>query len=515
MRVPALGGGRRWHVLAGIALVLAWLLPAHEPNWNQNAHYALVRALADGRTHIDRSVFANRADVLGGGTGDVAIVGDHVYAAKAPGLALWTVPAYVGLETAGNTVTSIDLYRGLWLLTIWAALIPATVLIVLVRMLGDRIAPGYGPITAATLAISTLLLPFASLFFAHALTAMLAFAAFAVLFYERRGASRLGRVAFAGALAGYAIAVELPSVIAVGALAGYLLARTHRRVAGILAYSGGVALGVLPLLIFNKLAFGSITQLSYASVAGGLNREGVFGVTLPSFRVASALLFSTAGLLRLAPVLALSVVGLVLLHRRGHRAEVVLIASLVGAYLVFNSGYETPFGGYSPGPRFLVPIVPFLVLPLALVYERLPVTTVVLAAASAVQMIVITMTNPLYAVFGNWFERLWARQLDRTAFGFDAASHRAMPLFALLLLAAAILALLATPRPTFTRRDVVLCGVLFPSWLLIAHESPRLVETGGLRLVLLYTAVTAAALLALLVPRTVLRDHRVASGSGD
>lgn len=515
MRFPASGAGRRWHVLAGIALVLAWLLPAHEPNWNQNAHYALVRALADGRTHIDPSVFTNRADVFSGGTGDVAIVGDHVYAAKAPGLALWAVPAHMGLEAAGITVGSINLYRGLWLLTVWGAVVPATVLFVLVRILADQIAPGYGPITAATLAISTLLLPFASLFFAHALTAMLVFAAFALLFHERRGASRLGLVASAGALAGYAIAVELPSVIAVGALAGYLLARTQRRIAGVLAYSGGVALGVLPLLVFNKLAFGSVTQLSYASVAGGLNREGVFGVTLPSFHVASALLFSTVGLLRLAPVLALSVVGLVLLNRRGYRAEVLLIASLVGAYLVFNSGYETPFGGYSPGPRFLVPIVPFLVLPLALVYERLPVTTVVLAAASAVQMIVITITNPVLAVFGDWFDRLWARQLARTAIGFGANSGRAMPLVALLLLAAAILALLATPRPSFARRDVVVSGVLLGSWLLIAHESPTLVESGGLQLVLLYAAVTAAAFLALLVPRTMLREQRVASGSGD
>ena len=71
----------------------------------------------------------------------------------------------------------------------------------------------------------------------------------------------------------------------------------------------------------------------------GLNREGFFGITVPSFHVASALLFSTIGLLRLAPVLALALVGLVDLYRRGSRAEAVLIASLFVAYLIFNSGF--------------------------------------------------------------------------------------------------------------------------------------------------------------------------------
>jgi hypothetical protein len=493
-------GPRRWQVLAGLSLVLAWLVPAHDPSWNQNAHYALVRALADGRPYIDRSVFELRGNVVRGGTGDVAVLHGHMYAAKAPGLAFWTLPAFVALKAAGYAKPSSDLYRILWSLSLWAALLPATVLFLLVRLLADRIAPGYGTITAATLGVATLVLPFASLFFAHVLTAVLAFGAFSLLWVERHASARLPVVGCAGLLAGFAVTVEFPSVIVVGALAGYLLAR-ERRVARMLTYCGGAALGVLPLLVYNQWAFGSIAHLSYAGAAGGVNREGLFGVTTPSFHVASALLFSTIGLLRVAPVLVLAVVGVVFLYRRAWRAEALLIAALFFAYLLFNSGYETPFGGFSPGPRFLVPLVPFLVLPLALVYQRLPVTTIVLAAASAVQMIVITMTNPLYAVFGNWFGRLWARNLDRTALGFGGGSHRAMPLFALLVLCAAVFAALATPRPSLSRREIARGVLALAAWLLIAHVSPTLVHNGGPQLVLLYAGVTTAALITLLVPR--------------
>jgi hypothetical protein len=508
MGVPGLARRRRWQVLAGLTLLLAWLVPAHDPSWNQNAHYALVRALADGKPYIDRSVFEMRANVVRGGTGDVAVFHGHSYAAKAPGLAFWTLPAFLALKAAGDAKPSGDLYRILWLLTLWAAVLPATVLFLLVRMLADRVAPGYGTITAATLGVATLVLPFASLFFAHVLTAALAFGAFALLWHERHASARLPVVGCAGLLAGFAVTVELPSVILVGALAGYLLAR-ERRLARMLTYCGGAALGVLPLLVFNQWAFGSITHLSYAGVAGGANRKGLFGVTIPSFHVASALLFSTIGLLRLAPVLLLAAVGVVFLYRQGKRAEALLIAGLSFAYLLFNSGYETPFGGYSPGPRFLVPLVPFLVLPLALVYQRLPVTTIVLAAASAVQMIVITMTNPLYAVFGNWFGRLWARNLDRTALGFGGGSHRAMPLFALLLLCAAVFAVLATPRPPVSRREIARGALALTAWLLIAYESPTLVHNGGPQLVLLYAAVTTAVLISLLVPRMLFAGPRI------
>ena len=47
--------------------------------------------------------------------------------------------------------------------------------------------------------------------------------------------------------------------------------------------------------------------------------------------------------------------ALVPLYRRGWRAEAALIGGLSLAFLVYNAGYDVPFGGDSPGPRFLIP----------------------------------------------------------------------------------------------------------------------------------------------------------------
>lgn len=499
MRLRGLTAGG-WASLAAVALVVAWAIPAQGGNWNQNAHYALVRALADGRPNIDRSL-----SETGDNTGDISFFHGHRYAAKGPGLAFWTLPAFMALKVVGDAKPSGDLFRILWFLGLWATVLPATILFLLVRKIADEIAPGFGTITAMTLGVATLLLPFTTMFFAHVLTAMLGFGAFALLWSERRRHARLRIVAAAGLLAGFAITVELPSAILVGGLACYLLTR-EPRVSRMLAYSGGVVLGVLPLCLFNQWAFGSITHLSYAGVAGGYwNRRGLYGVVAPSFHVATELLFSTRGLVRVTPVLALGAVGILLLHRRGRRAEAFLIAGLSLAYLLFNAGYDNPFGGDAPGPRYLIPIIPFLVLPLGLVYQRFPLMTIVLAAASAFQMIVITMTNPILAVFGDWFGRLWARKIVYTAFGFGPGSNHAMPLFALLLLLAAIFALLATPRPRLSRADLARAGLALLSWLLIAEAAPKLIRNGGGQLVLVYVAVAAATLIVTFLPRTLFR----------
>ena len=47
-----------------------------------------------------------------------------------------------------------------------------------------------------------------------------------------------------------------------------------------------------------------------------------------------------------------------LLYRRGRRAEALTIAAVALAFFVYDSGYWLPFGGGSPGPRFLIPVLP-------------------------------------------------------------------------------------------------------------------------------------------------------------
>jgi hypothetical protein len=242
-------GRRRRGVAAIVALVAASAVLLQPFGYNQGSQLALVKALADGTARID----AYRDY-----SGDESYYRGHFYSDKAPGLALATLPAYEALRAA-------HLPRGVHVLSLWSVVLPAAILLLLVRDLGERVEPGYGTAAAATLAVATLLLPFTGMFFAHALSALLGFAAFALLWREREGPERLAVVALAGLLAGLAVTVEYPLFLVACALAVYALSRSGRvrRAAG---YCLGFVVGVAPLAAYNRWAFGSVLHPAYADV---------------------------------------------------------------------------------------------------------------------------------------------------------------------------------------------------------------------------------------------------------
>jgi hypothetical protein len=433
-------------------VTLAAALVMQASGWAQVSNFALVRALANGTAKIDPYHWETK---------DESWYRGHYYSVKSPVLPALTLPVYEVLKANGGaswayrtaldareqrswrwrpSALPADLYGRnrirtyhvrdrieadtplVWVLGLFGCVLPALGLMLLVRRLGDRLEPGYGVAAAVTLGLCTMVLPFSTLYFSHVLAALLGFAAFAVLWKERDGPGRAALVALGGLLAGLAFATEYPLALGAGVLGLYAISRGARLRRG-LAYAGGALVGALPLFAYNLWAFGSITHLSYANavkVQGltghdvlGSNAGGFFGVGVPDPKVVLDLLFSAKGLFTLSPVLVMGVVGIVLLRRGGRRAEAWVIGGLAVAYLVYNSGYWLPFGGGTPGPRFLMPVVPFLALPLALAYRRFPVTTFALAIPSALFMLTATLTFPL---IGDDFVGFWAKLVDASNF---------------------------------------------------------------------------------------------------
>jgi hypothetical protein len=443
---------RRRGLLAILALGVAYALVIQPLGWAQTSHYALVRALSHGTPKIDAYHWETR---------DKSWYDGHYYAVKGPGLALFTLPLYEALHAVdaerasrwaarrsrenaagrwsaggrpdglyGNSLrralrvrAQIEQETGMvWALGLLGAVLPAVLLMLLVRSLAERVEPGLGTAAALALGAGTLVMPFATLYFSHLLAALFVFGAFALLWREREGPPRLGLVATAGLLSGLAVTTEYPLAIA-GAIVGlYAIARAGAVRRG-LAYAAGVVTGVVPLAAYNLWAFGSLTHNSYkdaVKVQGlsghavlGLNDSGFFGIGVPSLHTLLQLLFAPRGLLVLSPVLALSVAGTVLLHRRGRRAEALTIAGVAISFLIYNSGYYLPFGGGSPGARFLIPILPFCAVPLALAFRRFPAVTIALAVPSVVLALVSTTTQPL---IGFDWTGYWAHVLDLASF---------------------------------------------------------------------------------------------------
>ncbi len=208
---------------------------------------------------------------------------------------------------------------------------------------------------------------FAVNLFGHMLAALIAFAVFTLLWRERQSAPRPLLLLGAGVLSGLAVVTEYPLALA-GAILGIYgvlhpqvitrgLAPLAQR-AGL--YAAGVIAGVLPLLAYNHWAFGSFGKMSYDNAVDrqgftghdtlGLNSGGFFGITWPDPRVALELLISPRGLFALTPVVVMGIVGTVLLHRRGMKAEARTIAAIALAFFIYDTGYWLPVRRRLPGP---------------------------------------------------------------------------------------------------------------------------------------------------------------------
>jgi hypothetical protein len=483
---------------------------------NQTAHLGLVKALTDGTPRID----AYAAE-----TCDTAYIDGHYYAAKAPGLALASFPWYGALRLAGLAVGQAPRAsswpeamlqlprRATWQVSIVGATLAALLLLLLVRSVAERVVPEYGTAAAVLLGTGSLVLPFSTLFFAHVLAATLGFAAFWLLLRDRRSADpRLPVVVAAGALAGLAIVVEFPLGIVAIALAVY--AGRER----VLPYAVGAVAGVLPLAFFNTWAFGSPLDLSYENAVidpgatghdvVGANDEGLFGLTLPSLRSAGELLASDKGLLVLTPLAAAGVGGLIVLLRGTARREATFALGVSAAFLLYNSSYYLPFGGWVPGPRFLIATLPFLALGVAAALRAAPLTTAALAAPSVLSMVGATLAEPLAepgSGAGLWLDRWrdasFTSTLVTEAGGGNGWSAAAPVL--VLLVAALGLAAWSLPRVVLTRSDLVLALVAFGTWVVLAHAAPDLLELDravdqvtGLATVVALLAVAVLAWLA-------------------
>jgi hypothetical protein len=492
-RRPSAGWWRGKRV-ALLAIVLVSVASASMlQNWsdNQSSHYDLIRALDAGRTTIDYGPYPTK---------DKAFYKGHYYSARAPGLAIYSLPFYEVLKAAGAPAIARASHalRGedemIDFVGLWGTVLPMLVLLLLVWRVAERFEPGYGAATAVLLGLGTMLLPFSTLLFSHVLAALLGFGAFALMLRERAGPPRPLLLGLAGLAMGYAIASEYPLAFVALVLGLYLLSRTDARTPALLAsragaYVLGGVLGIVPLLLYNHAAFHSWTHLAYSNIPQ--QQHGFFGISAPSLPVLATLLFDSRGLLTLCPLLAMGALGTVLLYRRGQRAEALVIAGVCVCYLGYNSGYYLPFGGGSMGPRFLITIVPFLGFPIALALRRAPWPTIALAGASIAVAVIATITHPLVGYETETV--VWARYLREgffqptiaSAFGLGRGWGAVWPFLAAAG-AALVAAALATPRVRVSSRGLGAALLALAAWALFAALAPTLlgIDHRGLQSIL-------------------------------
>jgi hypothetical protein len=416
-----------WHAIL-IALVLFFSYSyfyGNRDGWNQASRFDLVRAIVEQhRLSID---------TYNENTSDKALWQGHFYSDKAPGLALSAVPVLQAVRVVLGAVhkdpsQAKSVTAEMYLATIICVGLPSAVMAGCLFMVALKLGAsvnGAG-FAAVTLGLATPFWCYATLFWGHALSAACLFFAFTYAVSLREFDSRWRDLLLSisvGLAAGWATVTEFPAAPAAVIVVLLVMAFAWPGGSGRLTrVATGVAVGALPcivvLAVYNWLVFGSAFRLGYAVSAQEYwpqMRQGLMGVTYPKAYVLREILVGRyRGLLPLAPVLAAAPFGLRLLWKQANaRGSTLTIIAIALYYLLLNSSYAVWDGGWSYGPRHLSPALPFLCLPLGLLWSkssaavRSVLALLLLYSASITLLGVSTVVMPPTDVQSPVQELLW------------------------------------------------------------------------------------------------------------
>jgi hypothetical protein len=188
-----------------------------------------------------------------------------------------------------------------------------------------------------------------------------------------RGAP-LGTLALGSALASMTFLFRVPASVSAPVLAAYLFWALRER--GV--FSGGVRAAapafavVLAPLLAAVAIYGAINHAKWGSFFASpmVAQQGRFDS--PLWRGAAGLLLSPgSSIFVYSPLLVVAPAGLAALWR-SHRAEALALVGMFFTLVVFYARFDGWSGLWSaPGPRYLYPLVPLLLLPVGLWLDRI------------------------------------------------------------------------------------------------------------------------------------------------
>jgi 4-amino-4-deoxy-L-arabinose transferase-like glycosyltransferase len=363
-----------------LLFVLVWLSAGWFGSWEGNPNnatrlFAAIELVERGDARIDRWAPL---------TIDKAVFDGHVYLDKAPGMTLLALPAVAladamtGDRASGDAVmpgdTRIDRFLKLRLrlaAITGPALLTAIAAVLLYDLgLGLTGRAGAGLVAALGYALASPIWGLSTTIMGHAAVAAL----FVIALWALARAADRGRAwpALLGGVAlGYAVVVEYQAVLAGSVIALWgawrLWSHPDRVRLLALAVAGGIA-GLVPLVAYNLIAFGTPFRIGYAGVQGfeGM-QQGLFGLTVPRLPVLFEIVFGDRrGLVWVAPVLVLAVPGLFALAEDRRAKGIGVVALAVTAIgLLVNAAYVYWDGGNATGPRHAMGMAGLLALGLA------------------------------------------------------------------------------------------------------------------------------------------------------
>jgi hypothetical protein len=296
-------------------------------------------------------------------TMDKSFVNGHYYSDKAP-LSTWIVLPFYGLLRALH-LTGTNTFQWLpvaLLGDILCGSLPFVVLLCLVLLRLVRQDPASNPVLLCMLPLyGSFVFAYSGVFMSHVLAGALLCGSYILLRQHRQAAA-------CGLLLGLAVLAEFPTALAVPVWM-VAIARGHRK--DLIWFVVGGLPCALALLFYNHAITGSATSMPYAYIADSAfaDMRTAYGIRFPQLEAVWGLLFSTyRGMFFYAPALIVIAITYLVARRSKVFSEDLLspLGLLAACYLLLISSYFVWWGGWSYGPRHLLPLA------MLLFYEGIP-----------------------------------------------------------------------------------------------------------------------------------------------
>ena len=296
----------------------------------------------------------------------------NYYSDKGPGLSFLGIPFYfIGKFIAYRLYSDTLLINGTlasFIVVCGSIFTSLSVVVIFELCKLLKISEKTSLITALSYAFGTIAFVYGKTFFAHGTSAFLLIsAAYLTVHYFQNGREDGKKVFLAGLALGYSVCIDYQNVLALPPiLAFYAFKRDFRKLLLFLvSYTACLSL----LAWYHLAAFGSpfSTPYNYTGTYGDVQSTQAF--SYPIYLGLFGLLFSTyRGLFYLSPFLLFGAYGFVLFFRR-YKHEAIWFALTFLMMLFVLSVYVVWHGGGAYGPRLLLSVIPFLVVPIGILLD--------------------------------------------------------------------------------------------------------------------------------------------------
>jgi len=366
-------------------------------DWGANSRADLVYAVGDlGVLNID-AYHENTGDkACYPGPYDAATdtCNGHYYTDKSLGPSLVALPFYMvfkaaaalppierfiqsgsGLGNFGDTLNPEGegirpeaVYQGMALtfITFFAMAIPSAMLGMVVFLFAARFTSkdSYAFLLALAYGLGTIAFPYSNALYQHQMTAFGAFVGFFLLWRVIHENASLNWLWVVGILFGLATITEYPVVPFLGIIFIWAAIRMPNRLALYRVVLGAIPLGLI-FAAYNYAAFQTPMPVGYEYSTNWQteHQTGFLSLTTPSIERLYGITFSPIrGLFLLSPWLLLAFPGFVWMWQKfkNQRGAAMVMAFVVIGFLIFNSSSIMWWGGFTVGPRYIIPMLPFM-----------------------------------------------------------------------------------------------------------------------------------------------------------